>query len=269
MRSGCQTAAIIGAGIAGIATAYYLSREQKIGRISLIDTGQPMAFTSAQSGENYRNWWPHPTMTAFTDLSIDLMEDLARECGNRFALTRRGYALATRRVEIGDVIETLFSGYSSDPDGLIRVHDTSGGKSYRPPTSAEWEGAPDGVDVIMSTDLIRKTFPNFSDDIRAVVHIRRAGDISGQQLGQYMLDQTRDQGLERVRGTVCGLECSNGFCIHVDDGGERRTVETDIVVNAAGPLVNEVGSMLDYTLPVRNVLEFVSGLVDVAQTSIL
>jgi glycine/D-amino acid oxidase-like deaminating enzyme len=107
----------------------------------------------------------------------------------------------------------------------------------------------------MSTDLIRRAFPNFSDDIRVVVHIRRAGDIRGQQLGQYMLDQTRDQGLERVRGTVCGLECANGFRIQVDGGGERHTIEADIVVNAAGPFVNEVGSMLDYTLPVRNVLQ--------------
>ena len=40
----------------------------------LIDAGQPMGLTSAASGENYRNWWPHPVMTEFTDRSIALME---------------------------------------------------------------------------------------------------------------------------------------------------------------------------------------------------
>ena len=46
--------AVIGAGIVGIATAYYLAVQHKRSRLLLIDSSQPMAFTSAQSGENYR-----------------------------------------------------------------------------------------------------------------------------------------------------------------------------------------------------------------------
>lgn len=64
-------ALIVGAGIVGIATAYYLQQQNSKLTIALIDVGQPMAFPSAQSGENYRNWWPHPVMTALTDRSID------------------------------------------------------------------------------------------------------------------------------------------------------------------------------------------------------
>ena len=63
-----QSALVIGAGVAGIATAHYLALRPGIGNITIVDRGQPMAFTSAQSGENCRNWWPHPVMTAFTDL---------------------------------------------------------------------------------------------------------------------------------------------------------------------------------------------------------
>jgi len=48
-----------------------------------------MSFTSAQSGENYRNWWPHPTMTKFTNHSIKLMEDLSRKTDNCLLMTRR------------------------------------------------------------------------------------------------------------------------------------------------------------------------------------
>lgn len=64
--------AIIGTGIVGIATAYFLAKNHGVRNIVLIDRDQPMYFTSAQSGENYRNWWPHPSMVALTNRSIDL-----------------------------------------------------------------------------------------------------------------------------------------------------------------------------------------------------
>src|SRR6516225_12152829 len=85
--------AVIGAGIAGIACAYYLALRQRPGRIVLVERGEPMGLTSAASGENYRNWWPHPVMTAFTDHSIDLMEEIAKKSSNRIQMTRRGYLL--------------------------------------------------------------------------------------------------------------------------------------------------------------------------------
>ena len=50
--------AIVGAGIAGIAVAYYLYVKHKCCSVLLIDSRQPMSYTSAQSGDNYRNWWP-------------------------------------------------------------------------------------------------------------------------------------------------------------------------------------------------------------------
>ena len=84
--------AVIGAGIVGIACAYYLTKGRPAARIAIIDPNAPMSLTSAASGENYRNWWPHPVMTAFTDYSIDLLEDIARQHDNRIHMTRRGYA---------------------------------------------------------------------------------------------------------------------------------------------------------------------------------
>ncbi|MEP7261116.1 MAG: FAD-dependent oxidoreductase, partial [Usitatibacter sp.] len=89
--------AVIGAGSVGIAVAYYLVRDHQVRNIALIDPRDPMSLTSAQSGENYRNWWPHPVMTAFTNHSITLMEQLDRASGGRLHMTRGGYSLVTRR----------------------------------------------------------------------------------------------------------------------------------------------------------------------------
>ena len=89
--------AVIGAGVAGIATAYYLCSEQGKTSVVLIDPRQPMSYTSAQSGDNYRNWWPHAIMTAFTNDSIDELDRLARDSNDVFNMTRGGYVLASRK----------------------------------------------------------------------------------------------------------------------------------------------------------------------------
>ena len=57
-----KTIAICGAGIAGVAAAYYLSKENKNWKIILIDKNQPMSFTTSKSGENFRDYWPHKCM---------------------------------------------------------------------------------------------------------------------------------------------------------------------------------------------------------------
>jgi len=44
------------------------------------------------------------------------------------------------------------------------------------------------------------------NDIKTVVHIRRGGDISGQQLGQYMLEKIRAAGGRRMTGEVRGIK---------------------------------------------------------------
>jgi len=251
--------AIIGAGMAGIAAAYYLSMRHGRSRVALIDRGQPMGLTSAASGENYRNWWPHPVMTEFTDRSIDLMEAVARDTGNRIRMTRRGYALATRSADPRKLIEQLHRGYGADAGAAIRIHDGKGATTYAPPLAADWEGAPAGVDVLLDRDLIRRTFPGFAGDIAAVLHIRRAGDISGQQLGQYMLEHIRESGGVVRRGSVTGIDKQRSkqgrFVLAVERDGATEIMRADILVNAAGPYLVEIAALLDETLPVETVLQ--------------
>ena len=88
---------ICGAGIAGIAAAYYLAVEHGRRNVVIVEEGHPLSLTSDKSTEAYRNWWPGPdrAMTAFMNRSIDLMEGIARATGNRINLNRRGYLFAT------------------------------------------------------------------------------------------------------------------------------------------------------------------------------
>ena len=126
-----------------------------------------MGLTSAQSGENYRNWWPHPVMREFTDLSTGLMEAIARATGNRIRLTRRGYVLVTRDPAPAGLLAELEAGYAGAGAGLIRLHEGAGA-AYRPGDDAGWEAAPDGVDVLLGQALVRRHFPHLAPDAAAI-----------------------------------------------------------------------------------------------------
>ena len=253
-RQDATDVAVIGAGNVGIAVAYYLFTRHGVRDIVLVDGGEPMALTSAQSGENYRNWWPHPVMTAFTDHAITLLEELSRQTGNRLHMTRRGYVLATRRPRPDSLLEELHRGYGDDAGARIRLHDAAG-SSYEPAVRSEWESAPDGVDVLLDPALIRAAFPCFAPDIMSLLHIRRAGDISGQQLGQSMLETLRAGGVGVRRARVTGIAAGPRFSLALQMPDGPAVLLADRVINAAGPFFTEVAAMLGETVPVTCVYQ--------------
>ena len=245
--------AVIGAGSVGIAVAYYLVKEQKVKNVVLIDPRDPMSLTSAQSGENYRNWWPHPVMTAFTDHGISLFEEIDLQSGGRLNMTRGGYALVTRRSTPEDLIQDLHRGYGASR-AEIRIRD-SAASDYEPPRRSPWNTAPDGVDILVNQDLIRKTFPSYAHDVATVIHIRRAGSISAQQLGQFMLEQIHADGARVVRAEVRSIVGRSPFTLELASESGASQVQADRIVNAAGPFLHDVGAMLGEDIPVKCVYQ--------------
>lgn len=256
--------AVIGAGIVGIATAYYLEHKQPDTQVILIDASEPMALTSAQSGENYRNWWPHPIMTAFTDRSIDLMEEISRKTDNLINMNRRGYVLATRKTDSDNIFSELEFGYSQLNNSDIRLHDKKTALAYQPPNSPAWETAPSGVDIIKDQALIRTTYPWYDSSVKTLIHVRRAGAISAQQMGQYMLQQFKHSGGLFVKASVTGIVQQDGFKLHTTRND--ITIRAQRIVNAAGPFIQNVAQMLSIKLPVRNTLQQKIAFEDTAQT---
>ncbi len=255
MRAISSDVAIIGCGSIGLATAYYLSLQHGIHDVALIDCGQPMAFTSAQSGENYRNWWPHPSMVSFTNRSIDLMEDIAQDTGNRINMNRRGYALATRQSTLDELIKQLHDGLGDDAANLLRYHDDASAPSYQRPLNADWQGVQDGVDILRNPDLIRTAFPSYDPEIRHVIHIRRGGDISGQQLGMVMLEYLKEKGAKRINGMVEAIRHDSHFTLDVHNDSGTRHVTAGKIINAAGPFANDIARMINTTLPIFNTFQ--------------
>ena len=236
---------IIGAGLAGISSAYYLSKKYKKKSIVLIDPRPPLSFTTAQSGNNFRNWWPHPSMTAATNRSIELLREIAQESCNAIHLNQSGYLLATRDKNIEPMLEAL--SYAD-----IREHNTGSSKLYQQSLKQEWQDDVSGVDIINDSSLIKDLYPNFNTDINNLIHLRRAGDIDGQALGQFMLKYIKSNGGTVHTGKVIDIENTNNYCLTVESSQETYEICCDIVVNAAGPFVKQISTMLNCDLDVKN-----------------
>lgn len=209
--------AVCGAGIAGIATAFYLSKKHGIEQVFLIDKNLPMSLTTSKSGENFRDYWPQESLGQLVRRSIELMEQLADSSSN-FALRYSGYEFVSRS-----------QGY-----------DIFGAQSS-------------SLQRIANHEAIRSTRSYLAPDIKQVVRIEQAGDFDVHALGTLMLGKSRIDPIqaEIVNLTYTGKDYSLTLC----RPNNERELRADKVVLAAGPFVNNLASMLDIQLPVQCFLQ--------------
>jgi len=255
-----QTADIVicGAGITGVSAAYFLGKAG-FKNILLIDERPPLTFTSDRSTECYRNWWQDAEMLALMNRSINLMESLADESGNIFRMNRRGYLYVTAdEAKIAD-LENASRVTASLGTGPLRVHSSyasphstpSAGQAYQPAHPEGFHDSPEGADLLLGSEIIRKYFPYITDKAVAALHVRRAGWLSAQQLGMYLLETARRLGVraQREAGKVTGVDVKNNRVQGIQlSNGEK--VASPIFINAAGPYLKEVGKLLGVDLPV-------------------
>jgi len=253
MKSEHTEVLIIGAGIIGIATAYYLKQSKPELKVTLLDQFQPMTLTSAQSGENYRNWWSHPSMRKFMERSISLMEDIAIESHDRIQLTRRGYLLSTRADDVSEIVNRIIGSYDDGEDASVYQYSSHNAHKYQPPITEAWQNAPQGVDLLNDSTMIKKHFPNLDPAIRNVIHIRQAGMVDSQQMATFMMEKFIASGGKKLIGKVVNINKTDDFKVTVS--GDVETITATQVVNAAGPFINDITKMLGLDLPIKNILQ--------------
>jgi glycine/D-amino acid oxidase-like deaminating enzyme len=243
---------VCGAGIAGIAAAWFLAVRCGLRNVTLVDERRPLSLTSDKSTEAYRNWWPGPddAMVRLMNRSIDLLEELAQTRANPFMLNRRGYFYATTRPERAASLHSEALLAEQMGAGSLRVH-TTNRDGYLGAPYVGFVGQPDGADLLLGRTQIEHHFPWLAPDIIAVLHARRCGWFSGQQLGMLLLNEARAAGVRLVNARVAAIERAagaiTGVTIVANDGA--ITLPAEAFVNAAGPLARSVASMLDVDLP--------------------
>jgi glycine/D-amino acid oxidase-like deaminating enzyme len=247
---------ICGAGIAGISAAYHLAVKEGIQDVILVDEREPLTLTSDKSTECYRNWWPGPgdTMVRFMNRSIDLLEQLADESGNYFSLNRRGYIFLTANDDAAAAMQQGAAEISALGAGELRVHEQLG--SYQPSADEGYDKALNGADLLHDPAAIQALYPFIADTAVSLLHARRCGWFSAQQMGMYMMEQAKAHGVRFVQGRVEDVTVVDGrvHSIRINQNGETHSVAAKKYVIAAGPMLKQAGAMIGVDFPVFNEL---------------
>jgi len=242
---------VCGAGIAGISTAFHLVR-CGIDDVLIVDSRPPLSLTSDKSTECYRDWWPTRPMFQLMSRSIELLERYALESADAFHLGRRGYLFATAHQDRLAALARSAHTTEQMGGGELRVYlGDAGDPTYRPAARDGWEDEPSGVDLFMDGDVLRRWFPSLTEDAVGGVHIRRAGWLSAQQLGSWMLDECQAADVEPIHDEVVAVDTSGGRVRSVTLSSGKR-INTDVFINAAGPLLDHVANLVGARLPVHS-----------------
>ncbi|MDH4117332.1 MAG: FAD-binding oxidoreductase [Acidimicrobiia bacterium] len=243
-----ETIVVCGAGLAGVSTAFHLT-ELGATDVVVYDPRPPLTLTSDKSTECYRNWWPTSDMIALMNRSIDLLEQFDQRSNGYFNLNRRGYLYVTADPTRMKSLTAEAHHVSSLGGGPVRVHDAP--DTYLPASDESvGVGALDGADLLGPAAL-RAHFPYLTSEAVGAVHVRRAGWMSAQQLGAWMIAEATSKGARFVSAEVMSVHIQNGgiAAVSTSDGS---TQQTSAFVNAAGPLIGKVAQLVGAEPPVHS-----------------
>lgn len=219
-----KSIAICGAGIAGVAAAYYLTKNNADLSVTLIDKNEPLSFTTSKSGENFRDYWPHPCMEALSSHSIELMDNLREEYGN-------------------DSFNMAYSGYhfiSHNKDAAIFADDNS--PQFRVKNSVETDAA-----------IIHQKHPYLDTGIKKSVFIKKAGNVDSIRMANVMLQAAKKKGLHFHAGEITAIKKNKAdFTLNF---APNQQLKFDKIILAAGPFLNHLAEMLTINFPVWNTLQ--------------
>lgn len=219
---------ICGAGIAGIATAWSLAIKYQQKNIILIDKNQPMSLTTSKSGENFRDYWPQPCMTALTRRSIKLMQTLADDSENTFDMRYSGYDFVSES-EGREIFASEQLQQADNSGNLLRI---------------------------TGNERIKVGQEYLSNSIQQIVRFKQAGAIDVHALGSLLLSQARKAGVELCTACIEDIEqVLDGYKLSLSGNKDHSTLHTDKLVLTPGPFINELTGMLGITLPVESLLQ--------------
>ncbi len=215
-------AVVIGGGIIGVASAFWLSRAG-LDTVLLEARSDLSSLTSAQSIESFRTQFTEPAMSELAQESIGLFENFAEVVDipdYDICLRHTGYLFVTDDPSLVDGLR-----------GAVARHRELGVNDSEFLTAGEIHARFPYISEQAVTATFRQNDGQFSS------HAATQGFAKGST-AQFLLN-TRATGIRQDAQGVCAVETEQG------------AIATRVVVNAAGPFASVVGKMAGLDLPLQ------------------
>ena len=215
-------AVVIGGGIIGVATAFWLSKAGLSTILVEMRDGLSTLTTTA-SIESFRAQFTEPAMAALAKESIEVWENFAGTTGlegYEIDLHHGGYLFLTTDEEMVPAVKATVEGYHK-----VGVTDSE----------------------CLTGEEILKRWPWLNPEIKAGAYRARDGWFSAHEVTQGFA-RAADKARFYVRTRATGIETdAKGVCAVMTDRGR---INTRTVVNAAGPFAITVGRWVGLDLPI-------------------
>ena len=215
---------VIGGGIVGTATAFWLSKAGL--DVILIEMRDGLStLTTPASAECFRAQFTEPAMSALAKPSIEMFENFDEVIGIP------GYDISIRQQ--GYLFLTDNPGMVKDlQDNVKQVHKLG-------VTDSEF----------LDRDEILSRFPFLSPSVVAATFRQRDGWLSCHETTQGFAKGCNARFFLKTKAIKINLDTKGVCCVETN----RGNIQTRTVVNAAGPFAGQIGRMVDIELPLEPV----------------
>jgi glycine/D-amino acid oxidase-like deaminating enzyme len=215
-------AVVIGGGIIGVATAFWLSRAGMSTILVEMRDGLSTLTTTA-SIESFRAQFTEPAMAALAKESIEVWENFAQVTGlegYKIDLHHGGYLFLTTEAEMVAEVKAAVATYHE-----VGVTDSE----------------------YLTGEELLKRWPWLNPEVKAGAFRAKDGWFSAHEVTQGFA-RAADNARFFVRTRATGIETdAKGVCAVITDRGR---IDTRVVVNAAGPFASTVGQWVGLDLPI-------------------
>ncbi|MBW2439023.1 MAG: FAD-binding oxidoreductase [Deltaproteobacteria bacterium] len=221
---GTTDAVVIGGGIVGVSTAFWLSKAGL--DVVIVEMRDGLStLTTPASAECFRAQFAEPAMAALAIPSLEMFEHFDQVIGlpgYSISIKQQGYLFLTDDPEtVGDLKENV------EQQHKLGVTDS---------------------EFIKRAEILAR-FPYISPSVLAATFRQRDGWLSCHELTQGFAKgcdarffiNTKATGIQMDKKGICGVETNRGI------------LQSRIVVNAAGPFAAEIGKMVKLDLPLEPV----------------